>query len=121
MFPSSATTKGCVWIKPSAWEWIPALATWFGLPYGFSKAGAGSSHSPQMFTSSAVCQWSPGSFAAWSTARGGPLPGAVAAAPHEEDGDDADDHDDGDGDVPAEAIRCACRFGLRYRERIAAR
>src|SRR5713101_5984511 len=57
--PSSATTNGWVWIRPSWWEWIPALPREFGLLAGFSNAGAGSSHSPQMSTFNAVCQWSP--------------------------------------------------------------
>ena len=46
--------------------------------------------------------------AAWSAARGGPLPVAVARATHEEDGHDADDDDDRDGDVPARSTRSAC-------------
>ena len=44
LLPSSTTTKGWVWIRPSPWEWMPAFATWFGLSYGFSNAGGGSSH-----------------------------------------------------------------------------
>ena len=91
-----------MWIRPSAWEWMPALATWFGLSYGFSNAGAGSSHSPQMLTPSAVCQWSPGYVGGLVGGARRAAPGAVAAAAGEDDGDDADDDDDRDGDVPAE-------------------
>src|SRR4051794_7388267 len=53
---------------------MPAFAACVELPAGFSNAGAGSSHSPQTLMSSAVCQWSPGTFAAWFGACGAPLP-----------------------------------------------
>jgi hypothetical protein len=120
LFPSSLTTKGCVWIRLSPWVWIPTLACWFGLSAGFSNCGSALSHSPQTFTWNAVCQWSPATFCAASGARGGPLPALsppprtrmTATMPTMMSTAMATFH-------PKDPLRR--RFGLRYRERIAAR
>src|SRR5712692_1408315 len=74
LFPSSLTTNGWVWIRPSWWEGIRGLLGEFGLLAGFWNAEAASSHSPQTSMFNAVCQWSPGTLVDALAARGGPLP-----------------------------------------------
>ena len=106
-----------MWIRPSPCEWMPAFCVpGSGCRTGFSNAGTGASHSPQMLTPREVCQWSPGLAGGrrWRHA-GGPVPALLAAVRRVKTmSDDADDDDDGDGDVPtdrpaAAALRLAVR------------
>src|SRR6185369_4892795 len=55
--PVSARANGWMWMKPSPWVWMPARTPEF--PAGASKVAGLLSHSPQMFTPNAACQWSP--------------------------------------------------------------
>jgi len=104
LLPSSAFTYGWVWIRPSAWEWIPAFAQLgWGCRPASRNAGAGSSHSPADVDVERGCasgrrpRWRPGS------GRGADRCPALSLLPRVSmDSDDADDDDNGDGDVPAE-------------------
>ena len=81
---------------------MPAFATWFGLSYGFSNAGGGSSHSTADVDVERGVPVVTGRVGGLVDGAGRPAPGAVAATAGEHDRHDADDDDDGDDDVPPE-------------------
>src|SRR5262249_31133028 len=56
LLPASDAVYGWMWMKPSPWVWIPARTP--GFPAGVSNVAGLLSHSPQMFTPNAACQWS---------------------------------------------------------------
>ena len=58
-----------MWTKPSPWVCSPAYT--FGLPATTVDCAWNGSHSPQMFTPNAACQWSPGKPVAALAGRGG--------------------------------------------------
>ena len=75
--PPSERVNGWVWMKPSPWVWMPGCT--FGLSCTCSNSPGADSHSPQMFTANAECQWSPASPVAGLPGCGGPAASLLSA------------------------------------------